>query len=97
MVGEVALAQGEEALDVGLELIVYPKATHGIVDSREDHHRVVVRIHVGNLLVHVEEVAITLVYHVAAETVESLREVEEHGQASVVDAIALVGTLLGCA
>ena len=77
------------------------------MDSGEDHHRIVVlhtvnlaghftRINVCNLLVHVEEVAVTLEDNVNTEAVDRLREVEEHGQASVVNAIALVAALLGC-
>ena len=75
------------------------------MDSGEDHHRVVVfhavhltgkltRIHVGDFLIHIEEVAIALAYCVDTKAVDSLREVEEHGKTGVVHAEALVATLL---
>ncbi len=95
VVGEVALAQGKQTLDTGLKLIIHPEAAHGVVDGGEDHHRVLVGIDISNLLIHIEEVAVALVNDVAAEALESLREVEEHGQTGVVDTIALVGALLG--
>ena len=105
MVGEVTLTDGEEAWDGGLQLIVDPDTTHGIVDGGIDHHRLVV-LHaidlvghiagedIGNLLVHLEEVAITLHDDIDAEAVDRLREVEEHSQTGVVDTEALVATLL---
>ncbi len=106
MVGEVTLADSEEALDRSLELIVYPDTTHSIVDSREDHHRVIVfhainflseltRIYVGDFLIHVEEVAVALANHVDAKAVDSLREVEEYCKSGIIDTITLVTTLLG--
>ena len=73
----------------------------------EDHHWVVVLhavnlvsqltwVNVGNLLIHIEEVAITLQDNVDTETVDRLREVEEYGKTCVVDTEALVATLLSC-
>ena len=81
MVREVALADCEQTGDRCLELVVYPDAAHCVVDSRINHHRVVVlhavdfvcklaRIYVGDLLVHVEEVAVALADYVDAEAVD---------------------------
>ena len=103
MVGEVALADGEETLYRCLELVVNPDAAHSVVDGREDHHRVVVvhavllvgefaRVDVGDFLIHVEEVAVTLAHYVEAEAVDGFREVKEDCKASVVYAEALVAT-----
>ena len=93
MVREVALADGEQTLDRGHQFVVHPDTTHGVVDGGIDHHRVVVGADVGNLLVHVEEVAIALSYYVLAQTVDSLREVEEYSQTGIVYAEALVAAL----
>ena len=81
VVREVTLTDSEQTSDRCLELVVYPDTTHCVVDSRIDHHRVVIlhavnlvgelaRINVCNLLVHVEEVAVTLTDNVDAETVD---------------------------
>ena len=105
VVREVALADGEQTCDRGHQLIIDPDATHCVVDSGVDHHRVVVShavdlvgllagVNVGDLLVHVEEVAVALTDNVDAEAVDRLREVEEHSQTGVVHAEALVATLL---
>ena len=105
MVGEVTLTDSKQARDSGLQLIVNPDTTHGIVDSRIDHHGLVVlhtidlvgyiaREYVGNLLVHLEQVAIALHDHIDAQTVDRLREVEEHSQTGVVHTEALVAALL---
>ena len=107
VVREVTLADGEESLHRCLQFIVNPNTTHRIVDSGINHHRVVVvatvgrgtlftGVHVGNLLIHVEEVAITLTDDVDTQTLDSLREVEEHSQTSVVHTEAGIATLLGC-
>ena len=107
MVREVTLTNSEETWDSGHQLVVNPDTTHCIVDSREDHHWVVVLhavnlvsqltwVNVGNLLIHIEEVAITLQDNVNTETVDRLREVEEYGKTCVVDTEALVATLLSC-
>ena len=95
MVGEVRLTDTEQALDAGLQLVIHPDTTHCVVDSGENHHRVLVRVLIDNLLVHLEEVAVLLGYYILTQALDGLREIEEHRQARVVDAIALVATLLG--
>ena len=107
MVGEVTFADGEQSLDGGHQFVVNPDTTHGVVDSRINHHRVVVfhavdffgefaRINIGDLFVHVEEVAITLEYNVNTQTADSFGEVEEYGKTGVVYAEAGIATLFGC-
>ena len=106
MVREVTLTDSKQTGNGGLKLIVYPDTTHSVVDGGEDHHGVVVLhavnlagqlagVDVGNLLIHIEEVAVTLENLVDTETVDRLREVEEYGQTGIVDTVALVATLLG--
>ena len=66
------------------------------MDSREYHHRLLVRVGISNLLVHVEEVTVTLTYYILAKTLDSILEIEEHGKTGVVYAEALVATLFCC-
>ncbi len=105
MVGEVTFADGEKTRNGGLQLVVNPYTTHCVVDGWEYHHWLIVLyavllasqlawVDVGYLLIHVEEVAVTLAYLVDAETLYRLREVEEHCKTCVVHAEALVATLL---
>ena len=97
MVREVTLADCEEARNVRREFIVYPKSAHRIVNSRINHHRVIVRAHVSNFFVHIEEVTVACFYDVAAQTVDSFREVEEYGKARVVYAEAGIAALFSSA
>ena len=95
MVGEVTFTDSEQTLDSGLQFVVYPDTTHCIVDSRINHHRVIIfhttdffsqfaRINVSDFFVHIEEVTITLKNNVDTQTVDSFGEVEEYGQTCVV-------------
>ena len=63
--------------------------------GREDLHRLLIGTHVGNLLVHVEQVAVTLLDDVLAQTLDGGLEIEEHGQTRLVHAVAGVAALLG--
>ena len=94
VVGEVALADGEEALDGGLELVVYPDTAHGVVGGGEDHHRGLVGVVVGDHLVHVEEVAVAVGHSVLAQTVDGIFEVEVNGVAGTY-AVAGVAAFFG--
>ena len=48
----------EQAGEVAHQVVVNPKAAHGVVERRINPHRHFVRIFAGDLLVHVEEVAV---------------------------------------
>ena len=61
----------------------------------ENLHRLLVGADVGDLLVHVEEVAVTLLDNVLAQTLDGGLEVEVYGQTGLVHAVACVATLLG--
>ena len=94
VVREVSLTDSEETGDRGLQLVVNPDTTHGVVDSGEDHHRSLVGVLVGDLLIHIEEVTIASTYYILTEALDSVLEVEEYGQASVVNTEACIATLL---
>ena len=95
MVGEVGFACAEQTLDSGHQLIVNPDAAHGVVDGRIDHHWGLVRVVVGDLLIHLEEVAVLVGYHILAEALDGVGEVKEYGETGAVDTKALVAALLG--
>ena len=94
VVGEVGLADGVEARDGGLQVVVDPDAAHRVVDGGIDHHRLLPRGARGDLLVH-EEVAVTLGDALVAEALDGVREVKIDGLAGLVDAEAGVAALLG--
>ena len=94
VVREVALTDGEEALDGGLQLVVNPDTTHCVVAGGEDHHRGFIGVVVRNHLVHVEQVAVTVAHHIGAETLDGILEVEIYcitGADTVTGVAALLG------
>ena len=76
VVGEVGLAEHVEAGHVAHQVVVDPEPTHRVVDGGVDAHGELVRVLVGDALVHLEEVAVALLDHVAAQTLDRAGEVE---------------------
>ena len=101
MVGEVRLTGDEEALDVGLQVVVDPQATHDVVHGGVDAHRHLVGVLTRDPLVHVEEVVVLLAHRVLAQALDRVGEVEVDAAAEVADhrahAATLVADVLGLA
>ena len=72
VVGEVTFTDGEQTLDGGHQFVVYPNATHRVVDGGEDLHRSVVGAFVGDFFVHVEEVAVACFDFVTTKVLDGL-------------------------
>ncbi len=64
-----------------MQFIIDPDSTHGVVDSRIDHHGYLVGIIVGNLLIHLEKVAIFFLNHIFTKALNGIFEIQEYGQA----------------
>ncbi len=95
VVGEITLTGGEEAGDGGLKVVVHPEAAHGVVGSRVDHHRLLIRRVSGDVFIHVEEVAVAFFDDLAAEAVDGIGEVKIDAEAGRRDAAAIVAGFLG--
>ena len=99
VVGEVGFAADEQAGDVGLQVIVHPEAAHRVVHGREDAHRLLVRVLAGDVLVHVEQVAVAGADLGFAEALDRGGEVEVDAETLAVDhladAAAFVADFLG--
>ena len=65
------------------------------MDGRVDHHRLLPRAYIVDLEIHVEEVAVTLLYPLVSEALDGVGEVEEHRETCLVDTEAGVASLLG--
>ena len=96
MITEVRFTDTEQSFHARLQLVINPDTTHRIVDCREDHHRVLIRILVHDLLIHLEQVAVFLCYHVLAQTLDSVAEIQEHGQSGIVHTVSGIATLFCC-
>ncbi len=58
-------------------------------------HGVLVGVHIDNLLVHLEEVAIFLFHHIASQTLDGIGKVKVDSQTCGADAVAGIATLFG--
>ena len=76
MVGEVRFAEHEQPGHVAHQVVVDPEPAHRVVDRGVDAHRHLVRVLVGDALVHLEEVAVALFDDVRAEPLDRFGEVE---------------------
>ncbi len=95
VVGEVGLTDREQARDGGLEVVVDPQPAHRVVHGRVDPHRHLVRILVGDPLVHVEEVAVPGLDGLAAHALDGVGEVEVDTLSARPHSPALVTDVLG--
>ena len=95
VVREVRLAQDVQPRDGAHQVVVHPQAAHRVVDGRVDPHRHLVRILVGDLLVHLEEVAVARAHGVLADAADRVGEIQVDGQLRLADAAAFVADRLG--
>ncbi len=95
VVGEVGLADREQARDGGLQVVVDPQAAHGVVDRRVDAHGDPVGVLAGDPLVHLEEVAVPLGHRRPAQARDRVGEVEVDPQPAGADPAPLVADALG--
>ena len=77
------------------QVVVDPQPAHRVVHGRVDPHRHLVRVLVGDPLVHLEEVAVLRLDGLAAEPLDGVGEVEVDAEPARADAAALVADLLG--
>ena len=95
VVGEVGLTENEATRNRGHQIVVNPEAAHGVVDGREDAHRDLVRVFVGDFLVHLEQVTILGRNTCNAHALDSVGEVEINGLLGGTHAETCVADLLG--
>jgi len=88
VIREVRLARSEEARDRRLEVVVDPEATHRVVGSGIDPHGRLVRILVGDPLVHLEQVPVPVLDRLASETADRIFEVQVDPVLERTDAVA---------
>ena len=77
-----------------LRVVVDPEAAHRVVHGGVDAHRHLVGVLVGDLLVHLEQVAVLLRDGVLAEALDRVAEVEVDAEAGLADAAPVVAASL---
>ncbi|MEY5014104.1 MAG: hypothetical protein RIS92_462 [Verrucomicrobiota bacterium] len=93
VVGEVRFAEDEEPGDVGHEVVVHPETSHRVVHGGVDAHRSFVGIFSGDLVVHVEQIAIALANLVFAQAFDGICEVEVNPEAAGTNSAPVVARL----
>ena len=94
MIGEVRFTEDVESRDVAHEVVVYPEPAHCVVDGGEDSHWALVGVLISDLLVHVEEIAVTLLDGVPADALDGVGEVEVDAETGGADAASVVARFL---
>jgi hypothetical protein len=76
VVRKIGLSQNMETRDCGLKIVVYPKTSHGIVNSGVDHHGCLIRIITCDAFIHLKEVTVFARNHLYSISINSVSEVE---------------------
>src|SRR5205814_4131858 len=90
MIGKVRFAEDKEPRHVAHQVVIHPKAAHGVMNRRIDAHRDTISIFAGNFLIHIEEILVALAYNRFAEPLNSVGEIEINAEAAWADAVALI-------
>ena len=88
------LSGDEKFFDLLTESLDDPDTSHGVVDSRIDHHWLLPWRRSGDLLIHVEKIAISLCNSLMSKSLDSFREVKEYCETCLVHTITCVAALL---
>ena len=84
-----------ESGDGAHEVIIHPEPTHRVVKRGIDAHRALVGALPGDVLVHLEEVAVALPDGLLAESLDGIGKVEVDAEPARTHTTALVADLLG--
>ena len=95
VIGEVRFAKNMQPGNITHQIIVDPKAAHGVVDRGINAHRCVVGIVAGDLFVDVEKIAVTLADRRFAETRDRVLEIEINAASARADPAAFIADFLG--
>src|SRR5205807_2089964 len=81
----------------GHEVIIHPRAAHGVMDGGIDAHRRAIGVFPRDFLVHVEEVAVTLADNGLAQPLDRIGKIKVHSEPAWADAAASVADFFGSA
>jgi hypothetical protein len=95
MVGEVGLADDMEAGDRAHQVVVHPEPAHRVVHRGIDPHGNLVRILVGNPVIHLEEIAVTIADGPLPQPPDRIGKVEIDAKPALPDPASLVTHFLG--
>ena len=95
MIREISLPKCIQAGDSCHHLIINPDPSHGVMNCRIDHHRVLIRILINDLFIHLEKIAVPFFDYIFPQTFNRFFKIKKYGQASISYAIAGITAFLG--
>ena len=84
-----------EAWNIGHQVVVHPQPAHRVVDRRIDHHRALVGILAGDLVIHLEKIPVAGADRVLAEALGRIAEIQVNAEAGRSHAAPFIADLLG--
>ncbi len=94
VIGKIRFAQHEKPGNGGHQVVVHPQPAHGVVNRGVDAHRHLVGVLIGDALVHLKQVAVTLANLCLAEPADGVRKVQINTLAARPDSAPFVAHLL---
>src|SRR5699024_6321808 len=95
VVGEVGLTDHEQARDGGLQVVVHPQSAHGVVHRGVDAHGHFPGVLPGDLLIHLEQVAVLARHCIRAQALDGFGEVQVNPAPAGAHTASFVADLLG--
>ena len=95
MIREIGFPGGKKTRNGGLQFVVHPDPSHGIVDGRIDHHGNFIGIVIGDLFVHLEKVPVLGLDHILAQPLDGILEIEEYSQSRGVHPESCIAPFFG--
>ena len=95
VIREIRLPEHMQAGDVAHVVIVHPEAAHRVVNGRVDAHGTLVGIFSGDVLIHLEEVAVAFLDGFLTKTLDGIGEIQIDAEPAGADSPALVAGFLG--
>src|SRR5260370_21616846 len=97
VIAESSFADDVESGDIRHQVVVHPEAAHGVVYGGVDAHRLLIRIFAGDAVVHVEQVAVTLLDDGDTEALDGVAEIQVDRQSGFAHAAAFIANRFGIA
>ena len=94
-IGEIGFTQYKKSRDVGHQIVIYPKAAHGVVHGRENAHGHLIGVFTGDLVIHIKQVAVAFADLWLSQSFDRICKVQINPKPSRANAASFVTDFLG--
>ena len=95
MIREVRFANHVKTFDAAHEIVVDPESAHRVMHCGVNAHRNLVRIFIGDALVHLEQIAVALANYILTKSFDRVRKIEIDTEPTLAYTTTFVAHLLG--